>query len=344
MRTLEYSAMKNPHIKRQQLGMSIIELMVAVTIGSILTLGVIQLFISSKHSYRLQESMGTLQENARFSIQALTYSLRMADHWGGVEGNKIYGTPTGLTGISGSVCNTAWITNAKEGVRGYEGGASSPLNCVGDDDYVANSDILVVRYASPNGVATNTELGSSASTNVFVRSNVGTKGDFINGGNSTIGALADADGTYNFPYTVEAFFLRPCSEKAGSTCATSDDDGDPISTLTRLALQNGELVQQPLIEQVEQMQFEYGLDIDSDQTADVYATATTIDANANYKWSDVVGVRASIVVRSSNKDSAIPSGTSTYNMAGSYTHSVTNDDYRRRLFTQVIQVRNRTRG
>lgn len=332
--------MTKPH--HHQRGMSLVEIMVAIVIGSILTLGVIQLFISSKQSYRLQESMGTLQENARFSMQVLNYGLRMADHWGGVEGNKVFGSATGLTGISGSVCNSAWITNADEGMRGYEGAASSPLNCIANADYVANSDILVVRYASPNGIATNSELGSSASTDVFVRSSIGTKGDFVNGGDATVSALADADGTYNFPYSVEVYFLRPCSNKAGSNCAASDDDGDPINTLTRLALENGKLVQQPLIEQVEQMQFEYGLDLNSDKAADVYVTATSVDAS--YKWEDVVSVRASIIVRSASKDASLPSGSTTFQMAGSYTYSITNDDYRRRLFTQVIQVRNRTRG
>lgn len=325
----------------RQRGMSIVELMVAVAIGMIMILGVTQLFISSKQSYRIQESMGYLQENARFSMQVLDYGIRMADHWGGVPADKVSGAPSGLTGISGSVCTSSWIANPDEGVRGYEGGSSSPLNCIADADHVDNSDILVVRYADPAFV-TNATLGGSPGTDVFVRTTIGKTGTFANGGNATIGALADEDGIYNYPFHIDVYFLRPCSDKAGSTCASTDDDGDPIPTLTRLSLVNGALVQQPLIEDVEQLQFEYGLDIDSDFTADLYATATTV--NSSYDWDDVVSVRASFVVRSNATDISLPSGSTDFTMAGGYTHSVTNDDHRRRLFTHVIQVRNRTRG
>lgn len=328
-------------LMKQQRGMSIVELMVAVAIGMVLTLGVIQLFVSSKQAYRIQESMGTLQENARFTLQVLDYGIRMADHWGGVPADDISGTPSGLTGISGSVCTSSWIANPEESIRGYDGGTSSPLNCINNADHVDNSDILVVRYADPAFV-TNSALGGSAATDVFVRTSIGTKGEFANGGNNTIGALADADGTYNYPFNIEAYFLRPCSDKAGTTCASSDDDGDPVSTLTRLSLVNGALVQQPLIEDVEQLQLEYGLDTDSDNTADLYATATTI--NSSYDWDEVVSVRASIIVRSTTKDLSLPSGSTSYSMAGGYTYTVTNDDYRRRVFTHVIQVRNRSRG
>ena len=324
-----------------QRGMSVVELMVAIAVGMILTLGVIQLFVSSKQSYRIQESMGTLQENARFTLQVLDYGIRMADHWGGVPADKISGSPSGLTGISGSICTSGWIANPDEGIRGYDGGSSSPLNCINDADHVDNSDILVVRYAAPAFVS-NSALGASASTNVFVRTSIGTKGEFANGGNTTISALSDTDGTYNYPFSIEAYFLRPCSNKAGTTCASSDDDGNPVSTLTRLSLVNGALVQQPLIEDVEQLQFEYGLDTNDDNTADLYATATTI--NSSYEWKDVVSVRASIVVRSTSKDISLPAGTTSFSMAGGYTYTVTNDDYRRRLFTHVIQVRNRSRG
>jgi type IV pilus assembly protein PilW len=198
-----------------------------------------------------------------------------------------------------------------------------------------------VRYADPAFV-TNSALGSSPSTDAFVRTTIGTTGSFANGGDSTIKTTADKDGTYNYPFDIDVYFLRPCSNKAGTTCASTDDGGDPIPTLARLSLVNGQLVQQTLIEDVEQLQLEYGLDTNSDATADIYTTAATV--NSSYSWDDVVSVRVSIVVRSQTKDTNLPSGTTSFSMAGSYTYSVTNDDYRRRLFTHVVQVRNRTRG
>ena len=66
-------------------GLTLIELLIAIAIAMILTLGIMSLFTSNKRIYREQDFMGRLQENARFAMTFLGRSLRMADHWGGVE-------------------------------------------------------------------------------------------------------------------------------------------------------------------------------------------------------------------------------------------------------------------
>ena len=68
-------------LERQQ-GLSLVELMVAMVLGLILSAGIIQLFVGSKQTYRFHDAMSRVQENARFAIDALSYDLRMAGDMG----------------------------------------------------------------------------------------------------------------------------------------------------------------------------------------------------------------------------------------------------------------------
>ncbi|HEY8024590.1 MAG TPA: PilW family protein [Burkholderiaceae bacterium] len=67
-------------LRSRQAGMSIVELMVALTIGLFLMLVVANLFIGSKQTYRNQDNMSRLQENGRFAISILGKSIREAGY------------------------------------------------------------------------------------------------------------------------------------------------------------------------------------------------------------------------------------------------------------------------
>jgi type IV pilus assembly protein PilW len=65
-----------------QQGMSLVELMVALLIGVILTSGVISVFITSKASYKMNSGLGQVQEEGRFAMQTLQPVLVMAGNNG----------------------------------------------------------------------------------------------------------------------------------------------------------------------------------------------------------------------------------------------------------------------
>jgi len=69
----------------RQAGLTLIELMVAVVITSLLLLGAMGLFVSNKRIYREQDSMGRLQENALFALNLLVNDVRMAGYIGGSD-------------------------------------------------------------------------------------------------------------------------------------------------------------------------------------------------------------------------------------------------------------------
>lgn len=62
-------------------GLSLVELLIAMALGLILTLGVVQIFISSKQTYTVVTSQSQAQENGRIVKHFLGQALRHAGYW-----------------------------------------------------------------------------------------------------------------------------------------------------------------------------------------------------------------------------------------------------------------------
>lgn len=89
-------------MKRQNLGFGLIELLVALALGLIVVLGVVQIFLAAKNTYVSQNSSAAMQEDARFVLSKMIQELRMVGMFG------CLGTITDSS--SGGDFNTAQIT------------------------------------------------------------------------------------------------------------------------------------------------------------------------------------------------------------------------------------------
>ena len=65
-----------------QRGLSLVEIMIAVTISVVLLAGVGKIFVSSKQTYRVQDALSRVQENGRFAADFLSRGIRMAGYSG----------------------------------------------------------------------------------------------------------------------------------------------------------------------------------------------------------------------------------------------------------------------
>ena len=63
-------------------GFSIVELLIAVTIGLIILSGVINVVVKSKTNKLQQDEIAFIQDNARFVVETLTSEIRMAGYMG----------------------------------------------------------------------------------------------------------------------------------------------------------------------------------------------------------------------------------------------------------------------
>ena len=59
-------------------GLSLVELMVALVVGLLLTAGAISVFLSNKRTHEVTSGLSRLQENARFALETMLRDLRMA--------------------------------------------------------------------------------------------------------------------------------------------------------------------------------------------------------------------------------------------------------------------------
>jgi len=68
-------------------GITLIELLVALTISGILVAGVYRTFVSQQHTFTVQDQVVDMQQNVRLAINRMTRELRMTGFGGGGTGN-----------------------------------------------------------------------------------------------------------------------------------------------------------------------------------------------------------------------------------------------------------------
>ncbi|MGD8483348.1 MAG: PilW family protein [Thioalkalispiraceae bacterium] len=67
---------------KQSRGFTLVEIMIAIAISSILMLGVTQIFSANKRGSMISNGLGRIQENARYAMRKLTQDMRMAGYTG----------------------------------------------------------------------------------------------------------------------------------------------------------------------------------------------------------------------------------------------------------------------
>lgn len=69
-------------LKSRQSGLSIIELMIALLLGSLLTVGLVQIFTSNSQAFRMSEALARSQEFGRIASEMLSRESRGAGYYG----------------------------------------------------------------------------------------------------------------------------------------------------------------------------------------------------------------------------------------------------------------------
>jgi len=165
------------------LGLTLIELMVAMVIGLLLILGVIQIFSASRSAYQLSAGLARVQENGRFALDYLQRDMRMVGHFGCV--NDQAHTRQSPATLTTTLAATHPALLFGESIQGFEANDTEPGSEVtlsqtptagGDaytpalpaefaaalDNRVAGSDIVALRFLAPDGVPVTSISGTPA--------------------------------------------------------------------------------------------------------------------------------------------------------------------------------------
>ncbi|QGT77489.1 hypothetical protein GM160_00545 [Guyparkeria halophila] len=347
----------------QQTGLSLIELMVALVLGLLLIAAAIQIFLGSKQTYRTTEASSRVQENGRFANLFLSQDLRMAGYFGclGQAGMQF------TNNVDGSKFDSdaqAAIDISPEGaIQGFEIGTSGLPQDLSDlglsagtnaGDVLPDTEAVIVRHASqcPGGnvvqqmpdSAANIKIADAASceldqndialitdcetADAFAISNNPQSG----GGGVPKDTLTHANNinlgtTLSKSYGEDAWVY---SFQASIYYLGNNTAGEPA--LYRRKLINGSLSSEELVEHVEDIAFEFGLDTNGDYVADSYR-----DTGSVSNWAQVVAARYSLVARSHEQN--VTQTVQNYTFDG---EALTGDDRRlRHVFTDTISLRNR---
>ena len=146
---------------RRQHGITLVELMVALAIGSFLMIGAIQIYSQSQEAFTINESIARVQETAQFALDTIEADLRMASNWGltsralTIEGRALIGDPNPKGLAVPLDCGAGWSIGLGTPVDGFDnvaGGNDIGLPCPPGRSGQANSDVLTIRRASADPV------------------------------------------------------------------------------------------------------------------------------------------------------------------------------------------------
>lgn len=342
-------------VKRR--GFTLIELMISLTIGLLLMAGLVSVFASSSRAHAEIKKSSEHAENGRMAIWELSRDAGLAGYYG-----EFYNLPAPAAAPPDPCVITPAALYAALAfpLQGYEAPAVSPLSCLGNNDFVAGTDILVVRRADttallPTDVPTDNDIYIQT-TSSAAEIQVGLAG-------SAVGTTKKADGTNTVLFLkdgvtaarirklhVHIYFIAPCSvpSNGGDFCTgTGDDGGRPIPTLKRLELASvgGVTTWQlaPLSEGIQNLQVDYGIDSlpatqntstgqFGDGAPDSYTTSP-----AAADWPNVVSIKVRVLARATLLTLG-HTDVKTYAMGLAGAVGPFNDSFKRHIFSNAIRL------
>ncbi|OMH28481.1 hypothetical protein BGP75_21115 [Motiliproteus sp. MSK22-1] len=318
------------------LGFSMVELMVALALGLLLTAAVLQTFVSLKQTYEFQEEFSRIQENGRFGIEFLTRDIRGADFWGcnsdGIgtsirdhlnpSSDAAYSFGVGVDGTDGSSgVNTASDSPDTLVLRGASGFGANVVVVpattaaalqISNNSGLVEDEIVLLSDCSHGEIFQVTNNPSAGGTANF---------DLVthNTGNTSVGP-GNATQTLQKIYATDAQIYRASSVTYSIADGAS---GEPA------LFRNGD----ELVEGVENFQVMYGEDTDSDGAPNYYVPAGAAGLNMD----QVVSIHISLLIRSLRDNLTEAAQSIQYNGA-----TLSPGDRRvRKVFSSRVAVRNR---
>ncbi|HEY0884355.1 MAG TPA: PilW family protein [Ramlibacter sp.] len=336
--------------RRVASGMSLVELMVAITIGALIVATMSLLFANNSRSRSETERSSQNIENGRYALEVLRGELHNAGYFGAFDSSRV-----ALPAAKPDACATALADlrlSLGLHIQGYNDITAATLGCL--TDVKAGTDAFLVRRVS----GTSCDLaggacGSLAGKPTFQASLCG---------KATETASADVSDHFRLDSDLANLdrHKRDCTTAPPGTLAEArryvarvyyvagnDRAGDGIPTLKYAELGTGGFSPTSLVQGVENLQVEYGIDADGNGDAETYTADPDVGcapADCVARWSSVVAVKLFVLSRSVDQSPG-HNDTNTYVLgrkadgtANSYTSLAA--AYKRKVFQEVVRLQN----
>lgn len=350
----------------KQKGLSLVELMIAITLGLILLAGVMQIFLSSKGVFSSQQALSRIQESGRMAIEFLARDIRMAGFMGCASRSE---TMT----IHNTLNNADKITfSFQNGIEGFTEENFPVADSKITQTIKAGTDVVALRYSSSSGIYV---TDNNDAAQLFVNNDVSKNTVTCKGTKQPVSGLCEEDIVIVTDCEKAVVFQisgiaagnsgKVNIQHAGANMSPGNAEtswggnsdkqrtfnaGAQLLTATSVVYfiadglsgrpslwQNLNGVSLELLEGVEDMHITYGVDTDADQD---YVPNEYVPADDDINWSRVVSVRVELLV-ASIEDKVSPEF-QTYTFPTDAEEPTTADDYRlRQIFTTTVALRNR---
>jgi type IV pilus assembly protein PilW len=326
---------------RRAAGVTLIELMVALAIGAFLMVGALTVFMQSRTTFRISESLSRLQENARFVLDGVEPDLRMANFWGLTSrtiriqgrGTPAEPVPAGL-GVAND-CGANWTINLDIEVGGTNNGygwACAPFG----GGAQPGADTIVVRRVSEDAVA------APQPGVMYVQSGRFQDGQLFVGPTVPLGFAPGTSETHQLMVT--GYYVSPNS--------TLDTPGNPVPSLRMKTLIGGgaggpRIVDREVLPGVEDLQVQLGIDTDPlagpnrgsiDRYVNPGDPIITPGNPAYLPDAQLLAVRLWVRLRAERPENGF-TDTASYVYADQNV-AAPNDPFRRAIVTKTIYIRN----
>lgn len=326
---------------RSQRGLSIVEMMIAITLSLLLLAGLTGLLVQQNGAHAEIERAGKMIENGRYAMTVLRDDVQIAGFYGQYNGS--FTSPATLPDPCATDPASIDASLALP-IQGYDAPSSvpSPLsNCLPDANHVPGTDILVVRRVDTT--ETPTPLGSVVPGQIYIQATPIAKVTG-SGSDTSVFTLMDKSGTASADlraYVEHIYFISPCNVPAAgaTTCTASADGGHPVPTLKRLELTASSgtttFTVAPLAEGIQNLQIDYGIDSNGDGSPAV----PFITAPALTDWPKVMAVQISLLARNTTLSAGYVDA-KTYNLGAAGSVGPFTDAYKRHVYTATVRLVN----
>lgn len=349
-----------------QRGLTLIELMIGMALGLIVLAGIGYIYLGSRQTYKLQDNMARIQENGRYAMEILGREIRMAgfqecstakftstvNPQAGAQNNYLYdfsrnpiegfnaipGTSTWTTVTSGSPATTVSVSNVASNV-------------------VSGTDVIALRSTGDLGIQilgqpTDNNCGDTTADLKVTNNSVLSDGMIVmstNCTNATVFQITNFNSNQNVVHNTGTASPGNSTKDLGAcfvggnivaVSAVSYFIRNNIAGVPALFRKRSTDVQaDELVEGIEDMQIEYGIDTNGDGAVDEYVNAGQANKlDTADRWSKVLSVRISLVLVS--REDGVLDAPQQYVFNGNPVNP-TGDRRLRFVFTSTIGVRNR---
>jgi len=326
---------------RRQRGVTLVELMVALAIGLLVTVAMLKVYVDASGMYRFNEGLARVQENGRFALEFLRRDARVAGFWG-CHGDAAL---TNSISTTSDAYNKGFDPKEEEfgHITGTEGGGDN-ADSVTFRSAAGSGALVTADMSGPDGTITVDNASALAPGNAALISDC-ENGDFFQVTDISGAALVHAAGAGAniHPYLESEIAYAAGArvyEARETTFSIQNDPSSGVPTLYREVIGEDP---QPLVEGIEDMQILYGEDTDADADGDNGDGTTNryvvFGVDDDFDPDRIVSVRISLLVRSINNN--LTTEPSPYTFNGSTVTPGTTDKYLRKVFTTTVTLRNK---